>query len=131
MKKPRIHILVILTLVFAAFTAGFFAGRNVNRTPVRISTLAVAAPTEQTAPEATEESVPAETGPTEPQIININSATAAELETLPGIGPVLAQRIIDYRNTYGSFRTVGDLMNVSGIGEKRLEAILDLITTGG
>ena len=128
MKKPRIHILVILTFVFAAFTAGFFAGRNVNRTPVRISAPSLSAPTEDAAPE---ETVPEETGPTEPTTVNINTATAEQLQTLPGIGPVLAQRILDYRDTYGSFRTVGDLMNVSGIGEKRLEAILDLITTGG
>ena len=50
---------------------------------------------------------------------------------LPGIGQVLAQRIISYREEYGSFQTVEDLMNVEGIGEKRMEDILDLITTGG
>ena len=53
------------------------------------------------------------------------------LQTLPGIGPTYAQRIIDYREEHGPFRTVGELMNISGIGEKRLEAIWDLVTTGG
>ena len=124
MKKPRIHILAAVTFVFAAFLAGFFAGRNLNRTPVQISTMP--APAAET--QFTEETTPEQT---EPAIININTATAAQLETLPGIGPVLAQRIIDYRTEYGPFQTVGDLTNVSGIGTKKLEAVLDLITVGG
>ena len=49
--------------------------------------------------------------------ININTADAALLETLPGIGPVLAQRIVDYRQTYGLFRTVDEIKDVSGIGD--------------
>ena len=124
MKKPRIHILAAVTFVFAAFLAGFFAGRNLTRTPVQISTMP--APAAET--QFTEETTPEQT---EPAIININTATAAQLETLPGIGPVLAQRIIDYRTEYGPFQTVGDLTNVSGIGTKKLEAVLDLITVGG
>ena len=64
-------------------------------------------------------------------LININTASHADLVTLPGIGEVLAQRIIDYRNTYGPFRTVAELTNVSGIGTKRLEAVIHLITVGG
>lgn len=60
--------------------------------------------------------------------INLNSASQAELEELPGIGEVLAQRIIDYRTQQGPFRTIEDIKEVSGIGDKRFEAIRDLIT---
>lgn len=60
--------------------------------------------------------------------VNINTASQAELETLPGIGPSLAQRIIDYRTRNGPFRAPEDLKNVSGIGDKRFEQLKDLIT---
>jgi competence protein ComEA len=61
-------------------------------------------------------------------LINVNTATAAELETLPGIGEVLAQRIVDYRTEHGPFRSVEDLLDVSGIGEAILGDIRDLVT---
>lgn len=60
--------------------------------------------------------------------ININTATAEELETLSGIGPTKAQAIVSYRETNGNFSTVDDLINVSGIGEKTLAKIIDDIT---
>jgi len=60
--------------------------------------------------------------------VNINQATQAELESLPKIGEVLAQRIIDYRATNGAFQTLEQLQDVSGIGEKTFEAIRELIT---
>lgn len=56
-------------------------------------------------------------------LININAADAATLQRLPGIGPVYASRIVVYRETFGSFETVGELVNIRGIGEKRLEKI--------
>ncbi len=63
--------------------------------------------------------------------ININLATAEELDSLSGIGPTKAQAIVDYRNQNGPFRTVDDLLNVPGIGPKTLETIRDQITVIG
>ncbi|MBC7324017.1 MAG: ComEA family DNA-binding protein [Moorella sp. (in: Bacteria)] len=62
-------------------------------------------------------------------LININTAGKAELESLPGIGPSLAERIIEYREKNGPFLSPEDIKNVSGIGEKRYEQIKDKITT--
>ena len=59
--------------------------------------------------------------------VNINTATVDELQTLPGIGATIAQRIVEYRNTHGPFQKVEDLLNVKGIGEKKLEKIKPFI----
>ncbi|MCC6188676.1 MAG: ComEA family DNA-binding protein [Anaerolineales bacterium] len=61
--------------------------------------------------------------------INVNRATAAELETLPGIGPALAARIITHRGQHGPFASVEDLLDVDGIGPAKLEAIRELVVT--
>jgi competence protein ComEA len=61
-------------------------------------------------------------------VININEATAEELQELPGIGQVLSSAIIAYRETSGLFAETEDLMKVNGIGRKRFEAIRDLVT---
>lgn len=61
-------------------------------------------------------------------LINVNTATAEELETLTGIGPSLAQAIIDYRAEHGAFETAEDLLNVKGIGEAKLEGFRAEIT---
>jgi competence protein ComEA len=61
-------------------------------------------------------------------LVNINTATLDELDGLPGIGDVLGQRIIDYREQHGPFETVDDLLNVSGIGDKTMADLRPLIT---
>jgi len=61
-------------------------------------------------------------------LVNVNSAIATELEVLPGIGEVIAQRIIDYRTENGPFATVDELLDVSGIGDAILESIRELVT---
>jgi len=61
-------------------------------------------------------------------LININTASLSELDSLPGIGPSTAQKIIDYREAHGGFSSIEEIMNVSGIGEAKFEKIKDLIT---
>jgi competence protein ComEA len=63
-------------------------------------------------------------------LVNINTATAAELETLPRIGPTTAQRILEHRESAGFFETIEDIQDVSGIGSKTFEGLKDLITVG-
>ena len=72
--------------------------------------------------------VPQEGEAQSPQKIDINRAEPWLLETLPGIGEVLAQRIVDYRNENGPFKRIEDLLKVSGIGEATFEKIRDYIT---
>lgn len=62
--------------------------------------------------------------------ININTATLEELDTLPGIGPVLAKVIVDYRTQHGPFKKIEDINNVKGIGDALYAKIKDLITIG-
>lgn len=71
--------------------------------------------------------IPAENNNKE-QKININKADVAALSTLPGIGPSKAQSILTYREENGSFQTIDDLKNVSGIGDKTFEKLQDFIT---
>lgn len=128
MKNKVSVLLAVVTVLFVGFTLGLFVGRNSGSGTV---TLAVF-PQMQTAP-TTAATAAAETVPEETVSfpVNINAADADTLTALPGIGQVLAERIVAYRRQNGPFRAIEEITNVEGIGEKKAEAILDLITIGG
>ena len=66
-------------------------------------------------------------GEAKERLVNLNTATASELETLSGIGPATSAKIIDYREKNGPFKTIADLKNVSGIGDKKFEDLADKV----
>lgn len=137
MKKAHLWLLVAVTLIFTVFTAGFLMGRNHNTDAIVVS-VPSQMQTDPTPPAATETISASPLPPAvaavvrnTPAIVNINTATKEELSTLPGIGDVLAQRILNYRARNGGFVSPDELMNVDGIGEKRFNDLKDLITIGG
>ena len=112
MKNTALCLLVVC-LVFVGFLGGFFLGRNINHSDVQHG------------------QKPTVTTQSNTEKLNINTATASQLEALPGVGPVLAERIVAYRQASGAFTTTEQLLLVEGIGENLLETLSDYITTGG
>lgn len=130
MKKQAFSVLVFLTCVFMAFTFGLLIGKNTAHEAIRISPINSTPIYANKTPQ-----LPSEETLYDSDIvvfpININLASKEDLMALPGIGETLAQRILAYRMEHGSFLAVEELLSVPGIGTSKLEAILDLITTGG
>jgi len=131
MKKPGLYILLFITGVLASFVLGIFIGRSTGRIPVNISVLQPETGAIQNTQDQAEIPETTSAGITADGKVNINLATLEELMTLPGIGETYAKQIIRYRETHGSFSSADDLKNIAGIGDKRLDAIRDLIVTGG
>lgn len=121
MKNTPLSILACTCLMLGAFLAGMFIGRNVAGGSIQTTVL--------NTPGTSQSSTPASSVPNQGKV-NINTATLEELMTLEGIGPVYAQDIIDYREANGPFTDIKQIKNVSGIGDKRYEAIKDFITIG-
>lgn len=121
-----------LILVCLAFVLGYLLGHGSGVTNVTVSSSPPHV-VEQVAVEETEkpadEAIASE--PTRMNPLDLNTATAEELDLLPGIGPELAKRIVEYRQTNGKFVAKEQIMDVKGIGEKRYAEIEPLIRIGG
>ena len=115
MKKVLANASVILTIAFLFFMVGLLVGRRNGDT----------IPMDHEYPVQPTESIQNNTAK-----ININTATLEELASLPGIGNALAERIIAYREEVGKFHTIYQLEAVSGIGDKKIANIKDLIYAG-
>lgn len=113
MKNTSLICLLAVCLLFTGFAGGFFLGRNANHSDVQHAQKSA----------ATTESPGTK--------LNINTATVAQLRSLPGVGPVLADRIAAYRQEHGAFTSTEQLLLVEGIGETLLDSLKDHITTGG
>ena len=115
-------------LVICAFTFGYLFGqRTANAPQITVINPETSGTMQQVSSEISQSLYPDE----EPFLIDINTADESALDLLPGIGPAYAQRIVEYRTQNGPFQTIEDIMNVSGIGEKKFEAMKDLITVEG
>lgn len=114
---------MIITALFLVLVVGFGLGGRGNDAEVVTTEFAVKSNSElyeQTAADGKEN---------ETVRINLNTCTKQQLETLPGIGPVLAERIIEFRDENGGFKTIEDITKVSGIGAAIYEDIYRLICT--
>lgn len=125
MKKPQFALL-FTTIVFCALVLGVYIGRHQKDAYFRISSETPGATNQP----SQEDSLPIQDEPAS-GLIDINSATKEQLMTLPGIGEVLAQRILEYRSSHGPFRVADELLLIDGIGEGKLNNIRPYITVGG
>ena len=141
MKKASSYFVAVPVVILLVFLSGFYIGRstaNHTTSVVALSSstgtdpLPVSPVTTSGETQSTSKPIPSIVTPTAAAFpLDINSADHAALTTLPGIGDVLAGNIIAYREENGPFTQISQLLNVPGIGEKRLEAIQDLIYIGG
>ncbi len=123
MKKAGSWLLICITVLFLGFLAGIFVGRNVFSEALPDNTFLIPAPQSAPMPTGTQ----TESNEIHEWRVNINTASVDELDLLPGIGPSIAQRIVDYRTEFGPFTQIMQLANVKGIGEATVRNLKDYV----
>lgn len=128
-KESRVGlVLLVLLCLGCAFALGVVFGRGSGWEQVVLTSYLVEYRDPSSGePESAAESDAPIWEPSETKPVNINTASQAQLEMLPGIGPALAEAILSYRTDFGPFVTTEQLMEVPGIGEKRYAAVEKLI----
>lgn len=117
-ESAQIKLLIGIALILAALVIGYNAFYIPDAVPFAQISTDGSAPVPSESSKAGEEASP---------VLSINRASAEDLDTLPGIGPSLAQAILEYREEHGGFSTLEELMEVPGIGEKVFSKLRDRI----
>ena len=124
-KSPGIYQLDTGTRVYDAVLAAGGFTEKANQSSVN---MARALTDGEQLVVSSESSVASFDGPTSSSLISLNQASSSQLEDLPGVGPALAGRIVDWRSANGGFKAKEDLLNVAGIGDKLFASFKDLVT---
>lgn len=123
MSQKRVSMVLYVLLVLACmFTLGYLVGKNHSSREIQVTVAAPVQTVQQPSGTSEEDTI---------DVIDLNTAGREQLETLPGIGEELADRIIAYRGQIGGFSNKQQIMEVEGIGEKKYAEMEKLIKVGG
>lgn len=131
MRKYGRYLIPALAALALVFSLGFYAGKSASPEAITVRVQRqVQSPQTPEPSDAAPTDAPAEAAALEDGRIDLNLATKEQLMTLPGVGEVLAERILTYRQDVGNFVSTEQLMDVSGIGERKYAELAAFVCVG-